>query len=346
MKDLYRRNNLKPCESDPVKIHNCEGGSEKDKEAAYTILLNENKKIEYDRVYKAVDSIGYIRAHFGLNKTSNWDQVYSDFVRSDKDQIVVKAESKSSYQKDSFDKEPAKNTRRYLPLAFTAIGIALGLLLISSTLVSKPKIDDPSETRLMHANRDIKVTLEADPDSQVLKSFDRYDDVRMIYERSKANWAVLDLGGYEGFVPRGQLNEGSGEEAYIKSCSILGASSRPENGTHFIPYSKGRYVLVVVNPSAVDAIVKLKDTLEKDIGFFYIRGGSTVTLENFPEETFRIFYAHGENYNANCERFLTKMQVMRERNFQTVYAGSRSQFSRTYTLRGGGDYEQIPWKYF
>lgn len=346
MKDLYRRNRLEACEADPVKIHNCEGGSDAEKDAAYTILLNENKKIEYDRVYKAVQTIGYIRGHFGLSKSSNWHRQYSDFVRSDKEAIISTKDNTENTSQQKTDDEPVEKSRSSMPLIYTALAAVLVLFFVYSSVNNEKEVGGISEKVLMHANSDIKVTIKTDPNSQVLKGFGKYDDVQMYIEDSKSNWVRLDLGGYEGFVPRAQLNEGSGEEAYIKSCAALGVPSRPKNGMQFIPYSKGEYVLVVVNPPGADAIVKLKNGREKEIGLFYIRGGSTVTLEDFPDEPFRIFYAHGTEYSASCERFLSKMNVMREKDFQALGRGGNAQFSRTYTLRGGSDYQKVVWKMF
>lgn len=346
MKDLYRRNNLEACESDPVKIHNCEGGSDAEKDAAYTILLNENKKIEYDRVYNALQTIGYIRGHFDLSKTSNWHRQYSDFVRRENESIAPKKETIRKVPQQKADGEPSENLHRRMPWIYTAIAGVLALIFAYSSLDGETNSNTANETVLMHANKDLKATIKTDPESKVLKGFGKYDDVTMYTEQTNSNWVRLDLGGYQGFVPRDQLREGGGEDAYIKNCAAMGAASRPKNGTHFIPYSKGDYVLVVVNPPGADAIVKLTNGRGKEIGMFYIRGGSTVTLDNFPDESFRILYAHGTDYSASCERFLSKMIVMKERDFQSLGRGSSAQFSRTYTLRGGSDYEQLGWKSF
>jgi len=346
MKDLYRRNMLEACEADPVKIHNCVGGSDAEKDAAYNILLNENKKIEYDRVYKAVHAIGYIRGHFGLSRSSNWHRQYSDFVRSDKETIIAVKENTANTSQQKTAEEPGENASRRMPWVYTALAAVLALVFVYSSLDDEGKMNAVAEKILMHANRDIKVTIDTDKNSQVLKGFSKYDDVKMYAEGSNSHWVRLDLGGYQGFVPRAQLNEGGGEDAYIKTCAALGAASRPVNGMQFIPYSKGEYVLVVVNPPGADAIVKLKNGRDKDIGLFYVRGGSTVTLENFPDESFRISYAHGTEYSAGCERFLSKMNVMREKSVQTLGRGSNAKISRTYTLRGGSDYQQVDWKTF
>lgn len=77
MKDLYRRNGLRPREADPVKIHGASGSAE-EREAAFTILLNAEKKREYDAAHLALSRIGYLRRHTGL--TGSWRSRYGDFL--------------------------------------------------------------------------------------------------------------------------------------------------------------------------------------------------------------------------------------------------------------------------
>lgn len=79
MKDLYWRNGLRPRESDRVKIHGARG-SDAEREAAFTILLNDEKKLEYDSAHRALSRVGYLRRHLGLTGKGNWRATYGDFL--------------------------------------------------------------------------------------------------------------------------------------------------------------------------------------------------------------------------------------------------------------------------
>lgn len=79
MRDLYWRNGLRPRESDRVKIH-AAAGSDQEREAAFTILLNDEKKAVYDSAHRALSRVGYLRRHLGLAGKGNWRAEYGDFL--------------------------------------------------------------------------------------------------------------------------------------------------------------------------------------------------------------------------------------------------------------------------
>lgn len=95
MKDLYRRNRLRPRESNRLRIHNADGNDE-DREAAFTVLLNERKKREYDRVHATLSKVGYIRRHLGLGGRSSWRRHYEDFLQPLEEETRVRPRRKRS----------------------------------------------------------------------------------------------------------------------------------------------------------------------------------------------------------------------------------------------------------
>lgn len=79
MKDLYRRNDLSSGESNPAKIHAIDGGFQEDREAAFAVFLNEERKKIYDATHETLKIIGRLRTKLDLN-SEEWKKNNPDYV--------------------------------------------------------------------------------------------------------------------------------------------------------------------------------------------------------------------------------------------------------------------------
>ncbi|MGH1471670.1 MAG: hypothetical protein ACRBCS_10785 [Cellvibrionaceae bacterium] len=94
MKDLYRRNNLHSGESRTSKLHSIENAFEEDREAAFSILLNTERKKVYDFSHETLRAIGRLREKNDLN-TTEWRKANSDYVILSSEAPIKKNKNKN-----------------------------------------------------------------------------------------------------------------------------------------------------------------------------------------------------------------------------------------------------------
>lgn len=315
MKDLYRRNKLAPRESDRIRIHNSEG-SEEDKEAAFTILLNPRKKAEYDRAHATLSHIGYLRRHLGLGGKSGWRIHHSDFLDPPEPPSVRRRKPRRTVT----PKAP-RRARRLRPMVWLVLVVMAVAPLV---YLAWPTAEHPERAVRPSFSRPVFVVLDqaalhvrADRQSAVLAKLDEFQDLAANPEYSGGRWAHVRVNAQlAGYVRSEAIAPGSGDEAQVAKCRLYG-SWRPESGQHLGAGKSGNHRFVVVNPPGTDALVKLKDHEGRTQVFFYVRGGETVTLGNVPEGRYQLHYALGENYSPACGRFLDEMQAVMESRFIT-----------------------------
>lgn len=84
MRDLYRRAGLEKYESDQDRIREARASELSVQQDVTFVLLNSKRKRVYDRVYQALDSIGYVESYLKL-PNSSWDRQYPDFMPEEDD---------------------------------------------------------------------------------------------------------------------------------------------------------------------------------------------------------------------------------------------------------------------
>jgi hypothetical protein len=312
MKDLYRRNKLRPRETDPIKIHNCEGCDE-DKEAAFTILLNADKKAHYDRVHVTLSTIGHIRRHLGLAGKSNWRTHYADFLHPP--EPVAGRPKPRKLTSIHIQFPPFLNW----PLLILAVISLLPLGYLALVHGDQEKVAPAQGFSVPMYALSAGVPVHATPDvtSARLAELAKYQDVNTDPQQSTHQWTYVQLDNKSaGYVLKKHLAPGSGEAAQVDECRQHGLQ-RPQSGQHLAAGKTGRHVLVVVNPSSKDALIKLKDHEGNTQVFFYVRGGQAVTVPTIPEGRFQLQYALGENYSRACGRFLDAMRAYFDPRFVT-----------------------------
>ncbi|MEX1033494.1 MAG: SH3 domain-containing protein [Cellvibrionaceae bacterium] len=335
MKDLYRRNNLRPRETNRVKIHNCDG-NEADKDAAFTILLNQDKKAEYDRVHATLSAIGYVRRHLGLVGKSNWRKRYGDFLATNVD--ADRSEPRRGPKQ-------AKKVVVEALLSWPVVGLVLLSLvpLAYFSLLHGERGDAtflPDDDRPMYVtSSNVQVHAAPDPQAPSMATLNEFQDVEVDSEQSTGRWAYVRLDDARGgYVLKQNLARGSGEPAQTAKCREYGVW-RPESGQHLATGRTGSNTLIVVNPPGLDALVKLKDHEGNTEVFFYVRGGETVTVDAIPDGRFQLQYAIGENYSPACGRFVDNMQAKLDPEFMTFANTSqgltRQTSTATRTLKSG-----------
>ncbi|MCW8195217.1 hypothetical protein F6455_10505 [Proteobacteria bacterium 005FR1] len=329
MKDLYRRNKLRPRESNRVKINNSRG-SEGDKEAAFTILLNAERKTHYDRVHAVLTQVGYVRRHLGLAGKSEWRSNYGDFL-SPHEVPAVRPARKARFTR------LIRMPRLALPRLPWAALLTWSLVLVAVTgMLSLTWIafsNQPLALRLQEDSRQNAVTMHtlsplvpvyAAPDTGAaqIAELPEFFELSMDPQQSGPRWARVWLDDdRSGWIARNELAAGRAEAAQLEKCRQYGLW-RPHTGQHLASGKTGAHRLVVGNPLAKDALVKLKDHEGRTQVFFYVRGGEIARVNSIPEGRFQIHYALGADFSPACGRFLERMEAVQEARFTTFSSGT------------------------
>lgn len=313
MKDLYRRNGLKPLESDTVKINNCKSTNSQDNEAAFVILLNGERKQQYDRVYSTLNTIARLRDRYALTHSSGWSTQYGDFV--------VTTDYPSDTGKNDLGQLHADSSQTGKPWSSKMAYSVIAVLFVLSVLwvFNGEKADTDTivgegeqNTVWKHAIADkVPIYELADSNSHIVGEVAQFDDTRVFINKGVGQWDYLHYGYLEGYVRRDQLQKGNGEQAYIEHCRELGVS-RPPHGSSLLYANVGPHTMIVINPPGKDALIKLKDKDGSDKLVYYLHGGQTLTIKDVPEGVFEFFYATGNNFSLPCKRFLDEMQAWKD----------------------------------
>lgn len=337
MKDLYRRNQLKPLESDVVKINNSHSDNPEDGEAAFAILLNSDRKKEYDKVYKAVTTIGQLRAHFGINNLNGWRHSYTDFA-FDKIEEKIDETSEIDDKVDNLTVNPKKHVSRTMMFGGAAMVLVMVLLFFvdeSEQADARNFVED--QIVLMHAVADqIPIYMAEDINSPQIGMLNQFGDINVNFSRNSNDWYSVTIRDQVGYVKKQLLQEGSGENAHVEYCQQLGVANL-EHGNRLLVTDTGTHTLIVMNPPGDDAVVKLKGENRHEVLSYFLKGGQSITLDNVPQGDFEFVYATGRNFSLPCGRFLENMKTWRaNRKFHFDYEDhGEKQYSKTisYTLK-------------
>jgi len=312
MRDLYLRNHLAPRESDPVKINNCEGGFAEDQEAAFSILLNDERKRVYDQTHQALEIIGFIRGHCDIN-TKAWSQKNGDFYQTVTTDIPLVPNSDD--QKHEKSSAPSSASRKKSGIHFSLFWVPVLAIVVTVGLyfyLNQEHTDEPVAMLERHVvEDDVPVYRMDDKDSQEMTRLSQFKDVQVNPDLRSRGWDYVELGANSGYVESSKLAEGSGYQAMIEACRSLGIS-RPESGQIAGSAATGTNRLLVSNPPGHDALVKLRNPGRDIVMIFYVRADSHISLEGIPEGPFTVFFATGENFSASCGRFLDHMEAFRD----------------------------------
>lgn len=310
MKDLYRRVGLQAYESSRNQILACKGDFQ-DTEAACSILLDQKKKSEYDRVYAALSIIAEARQRLEVRTSSRWRQTYSDFYR---DSPVAVDHSQKKPVETQQSSRPVLTKLKWLAV-FT--GVIVSLVIAMIWLNGIPAPEKPEQRTILYKqvlDSSAEVYEAPDDESRVLAELERYDSVEVVVEKSTDEWDYVQTGNVSGYVWNEALNIGNKEKAYLENCRAMGIS-RPAENTTLFSLQQGTNQLTVINPLVDDAIFKLRNRLGVDVLVYYIHSNQTVTIDTVPEGTFQFRYATGKDYSPQCQRFLDGMRAMKERDY-------------------------------
>ncbi len=351
MKDLYRRNNLESGESNVVKIHGIDNsGFEEDREAAFSILLNQTRKNVYDNTHKTLKSIGLLRTKFNLN-TADWKNNNSDYValfqKSDFRQSAKKGDSvfqssatHNETSKSNIDEKSTSNIRREnvnptfsrdqynTPLpdhknsklnvlvqksAWACGAVFLGVMiwLMFSGHDSGVEAGVPKKQNKYAINRSVNVYSKPSLSETVVATLQKYEDVTVNPVKSKSEWDFVDVGENGAYILKEELALGSGENKLREDCRMDGVT-RPETSELLLYRPTGIHKLIISNPPGSDALLKMKSSHGKTMFFAYIREGENFIVENIAEGDYYFEFSVGDNYGPSCGRFLDEAYVVRD----------------------------------
>lgn len=317
MRDLYRRNNLRPLESDVVKISNCKSADQQDNEAAFIILLNQERKKQYDKVYSTLKTIGVLRERFSC-KANAWNERYPDFIAEQPEKPVGEEPAPT---------DPKRNSNSYYIMATVCAVVLLFVVFISTPSKNENTVGiaDADQTKVLKHAIDDSVLVRDMPSmsANVIGEIRQFHDVEVEKGKAVNGWDYLLYKNIGGYIQQKQLAMGSGYDKYNTQCRGFGLT-RPDHGASLFHPIEGPHALTVINPPGEDAIVKLKDSSTDDLLVYYLHGGHSITLNNVPEGEFWVLYATGENFSPHCGHFVDHMSAWRDIKrikFVTTYDG-------------------------
>lgn len=350
MKDLYRRGNLKPYEADRNRILDCDGFPE-DIEAACVVLLDAERKAEYDRCYSVLKTVAQARKNLSVSTSDTWKNKYRDFYYHQFNDAI-----------ETPIPQPTISSRKLIWLKFGGVAtVGVLLILLVNEFIFKPQaeIDEQAGKLLTKEvySYSTPIRESADHQAKILQELKRYNKVDVLVERSTPEWDFVrvktldETPALEGFVFSEHLSIGNNEAEEIHHCRELGVE-RPSSGFVLNSLTEGKNRIEVVNSLSQDAVIKIKNASGIDIASFYVWGHQTAAFDHVPDGVFRFSYAKGANYSRTCGRFLDQMQALEAQgdlNFaKDNWASDSKQFKeRTYVLSNDVDgYNPVPPRLF
>jgi len=351
MKDLYRRNNLESGESNAVKIHGIENGFEEDREAAFSIFLNQARKDVYDNTHRTLKSIGRLRTTFNLN-TVDWKNNNSDYVALTQKPIIRHQSTEKNepvfQNKKSFNEGTTFNTNKkstskiknenvhstfnsnrdnsassdsksqnlqVLLQKFAWIcGVSFFVVIVWLMFFGRDsgmEAEAPKKQYKYAANRIVNVYRKPSLSETIVASLKKYEDVTVNPVKSKGEWDFVNIGEKGAYVLREELTFGSGEKKLLEDCRMDGVA-RPESSELLLYRPTGIHKLIISNPPGKDALLKMKSSHGKTAFFAYIRGGENFIVENIAEGDYYFEFSIGDNYGPSCGIFLDETYVVRD----------------------------------
>lgn len=135
------------------------------------------------------------------------------------------------------------------------------------------------------------------------------DTVEVVGDAVAGGWLpVRTADGLWGHLPADVLTPG--RAARFAWCRD-GVGPRPETGSVFAQAATGDHRLAVVNRSATDAVVKLRDPGEHTVLAFFVRSNSKAEIGRVPDGAYAVDYATGTGFSARCGIFVDEMEAWR-----------------------------------
>lgn len=133
---------------------------------------------------------------------------------------------------------------------------------------------------------------------------------------------------------------GAGKIAEQEHC-LSTRGTAPNNGQIFQrSLVNGFHVFEVTGgPSAT--VVKMKDESGRDRLSFYVAPRRKVRIDDIPDGNYKIFFASGQYWSKNCNRFVPDMQVSRDPRVTSLTGNAEGRYYEFgYTLSGsaGGNF--------
>ncbi|MGI1679062.1 MAG: hypothetical protein K6L75_10045 [Cellvibrionaceae bacterium] len=368
MKDLYRRNNLTSGETQATKIHGIEGGFEEDREAAFSILLNKERKVVYDITHKTLKAIGRLRTRNDLN-TADWKKNNSDYValvsevpaknRIKKDESVFQLSSDDQKNSEASNKinrgrratenvNPLHNNFQDKDGALSNRNVKMTVLLQKLAWVCGASFfivllwlmfsenNTGVETELQEkenkyaVNRAVTAYVKPSVSETVVATLEKYEDVTVVPSRSQGDWDFVEVGENGAYILKEELALGKGEQKLIETCRAAGVT-RPESGEMPLYRPTGIHKLILSNPPGKDTLLKMKTSQGKTTLVAYVRGGENYIIDNIAEGDYYFEFSIGENYGPACGRFLDEAYAVRDQEpkYFTATKEGFKQFPRT-----------------
>lgn len=143
--------------------------------------------------------------------------------------------------------------------------------------------------------------------SPVVDRMQRFDTVRILGQLDSGFLDVVTPRDIRGFIHQAQLDNGDGWEARRQSCTSSGAA--PDLPVLF-RRGNGLANLDIVNGTAAELLVKLKDSRQSTHLTAYVKPGKAVTIEQVPWGDYRIYIATGQELSRPCQLFRRNMQSL------------------------------------
>ena len=135
------------------------------------------------------------------------------------------------------------------------------------------------------------------------------------------------------------------EVARIEACRTdMGA--HPYSGEVLVRDLDGGGHTVKVNGGGEDGLVKLRQD-GRTVLSFYVRAGESAGVDDIPDGTYQVMFAHGSEYSRGCGEFLVDMSVSADPDplvLAVTQEGDASYFAimeYTMTRSAGGNFEPV-----
>ena len=148
-------------------------------------------------------------------------------------------------------------------------------------------------------------------DHPALAQLARFDTVQALETApGGAGWLrVIAPDGTVGFVRAAQLGDGPGWRARRKWCED-NRGERPTSGALIKAPEGGDNRLLIRNATPRDILVKLRGANEQTALAMFVRAEDSAEGRGFPDGSYRVLFATGENFSSPCGIFLEGMETM------------------------------------
>lgn len=316
MRDLYRRNGLKPYESDTQALEHALVGATEEVEAGRQILLHPHRKALYDRYHADLQLLGDLRGELHLADAPfcRVDELGDFHVapsRPISDAAQPGDDAERMRDRQPIGRRSGSRLRRWGGRVLVVA--ALGLLVAFQTGVRLPWVSEASQSsvggpgeppgpeddgnRRFVVGDMIAIHEKPSRKSPVIGQLNKHDIVHI--DARAGGWARLLNRSHSGFV----------DTRYLAARSECWSSGirRPENGAVLHAGMTGANSIRVRNDSGRDALIKVSNYLGGSELSLYVRAGSTAGYQKLPGGNYRFEYATGTDFSPYCGAFMNDM---------------------------------------